>query len=96
MYGLGDAPRSFFLRLRKELLNLGTVQSQLDQGLYYYYDHRKQLIGILTVHVDDILHGGNDTFYQKVIQPLSLVLKFGTTNTNRGASGKCQDTMPDN
>ena len=37
---------------------------------------------MLTVHVDDILHGGNDTFYQKVIQPLSLVLKFGTTNTN--------------
>ena len=77
VYGLGDASRSFYLKLHNELIKLNVKQSDLDQGLYFFLENGC-LAGILVVHVDDILHGGNNSFIEKVIKPLSLIFTFGT------------------
>ena len=56
-YGLAEAPRAWFLRLKRELLSVGLVQSQLDPCLFTL--HIKQVLkGVCGVRVDDILGGG--------------------------------------
>ena len=53
------------------------TQSVFDQGLYFFFEN-SQLAGILAVHVDDIIHGGNSNFLKSVIKPLSEILMFST------------------
>ena len=77
VYGLGDAPRSFYLKLRNELLKLKMVQSSLDQGLYFFFEG-SELCGMLAAHVDDIMYGGSESFSKSVIQPMSKILLFST------------------
>ena len=52
--GLANSPRLFWRLLRDSLLQLGFVQSVLDEALFMYYE-AKQLILVLGVHVDDLL-----------------------------------------
>ena len=63
VYGLVDAPRAWHTKLRKTLLELGLRQSVLDPCLYYYWgftaDGERELQGVLTVHVDDLLMAGS-------------------------------------
>ena len=80
VYGLGDASRSFYLKLHNKLVELKMTQSNLDQGLYLFFDQNNLICGILVVHVDDLLHGGNDAFHENVIKPLSLFFTFGVEN----------------
>ena len=58
------------------LLKLNVKQSSLDKGLYYFFECN-ELSGILVVHVDDILFGGNSVFLKNVIEPLSAEFMFG-------------------
>ena len=54
VYGLADAPRVWYLRLKEELLKLGVTSSTYDQGLFYWHS-LKGLEGILVCFVDDLL-----------------------------------------
>ena len=69
VYGLSDAPRVWFLRLRDELLKLNVKQSTYDQGLFFWYNDGK-LEGIMVCFVDDQLWGGSPNFEEKVIEKL--------------------------
>ena len=66
VYGLVDAPRAWHTKLRKTLLELGLRQSVLDPCLYYYWgstaEGKRELQGVLTVHVDDLLMAGSYGF----------------------------------
>ena len=57
VYGLGDASRYWYLKVREVLTNLGAIPSTLDQGLFTFYKDQK-LIGILVLFVDDIIYAG--------------------------------------
>lgn len=57
VYGLADAPRQFYLRLRQELIKLGVTPSPFDNGLFYWRVG-DALHGILVCHVDDIMWSG--------------------------------------
>ena len=80
VYGLGDAPRKWFLKLKDEFEKIGVSVSTYDNGLFYFHRDSK-LEGIVTVHVDDLLWGGTDMFQVKVIDRLCTVLKFGSRNS---------------
>ena len=75
-YGLNDAPRAWYVRVCSELDQLGIMSSKFDEALFYC---RKagELIGLLVVHVDDILYGGNSKF-QDLIRKLCSVFDIGT------------------
>ena len=60
VYGLMDAPRGWWLALKKVLLKLGFRQLALDRALFVYRSGQR-LIAILAVHVDDILIGIEDS-----------------------------------
>lgn len=66
IYGLNDAPRAWYSKLRSEIIKLGGTVSRYDPALYMWYD-KKKLYGILVTHVDDFLYCGTDQFLENVI-----------------------------
>ena len=76
VYGLADAPREIYNRLREESLQV--VISQPDQRLFTWKkeDHH----GIAIFQMDDILFGGDPEFHNTVISPLETTFSIGTRN----------------
>ena len=81
VYGLCNAPRLWWRRLREVLLELGFVEMRMMQCVFMYWasDHqgnRKQLMGVLAVHVDDLIICGSVVF-ESVLARLKEKLTFG-------------------
>ena len=76
LYGLSDASLQWWKKLSKEIKNLGCTQSKHDPALYFKLE-RDELQGLMTVHVDDFLHTGEEQFYKEVIDPLKKIFKMG-------------------
>ena len=79
VYGLADASRSWYLKLREELIHLGSTPIELDQGVFCWYDG-SDMIGIIVCFVDDVLWGGSCQFHS-IIDQLRCVFNIGTENT---------------
>ena len=77
VYGLNDASRYWYLRVRQELLALGMVASKLDAALFYWRAE-DGLEGIITCHVDDFLWCGSSRFEREVIQKLRQIFLLGS------------------
>lgn len=77
VYGLKDGARAWFLTVKKELLDYGCTQLQLDNSVYVYHSDGK-LAGFLVVHVDDFLAAGNAEFEEKVLRRLAEKFQIGT------------------
>lgn len=73
-YGLGDAPRQWFLELQKTVEATGVTQSRHDPCIWYYYVKeaagKKVLKGMLAAHVDDLLPGGDGIFHRDVMDKI--------------------------
>lgn len=70
-YGLVDAPYLWYRALNSELLRLGFEASPFDPCTYVLREpptssQHGQIAGILGVHVDDGLGGGNEYFQSKI------------------------------
>ena len=77
-YGLVDAPYMWFQALRSELLKLGFQQSPFDPCMFALRNpDNNQLDGVLGIHVDDGIGGGNARFASK-IRELEKVYPFGS------------------
>ena len=80
VYGLVDAPRGWYLALDERLRNVGFTKSDLDEAMYLHFskkDDIQSIAGIALTHVDDILHGGNETF-KHVMLEVKQAFNFGT------------------
>ena len=80
VYGLCDAARSWYLRVKHELIKSGMVVSKLDQALFLYFTNGI-LSGIVCLHVDDMLWSGTEEFQNKVISDISEKFQIGSTET---------------
>ena len=78
-YGLAEAPRAWFLRLSRELAEVGMQVSQLDPCLYILR-RDQELLGVCGVHVDDIIGGGTQEM-DRVLDKLKKKLPFGDYRT---------------
>ena len=58
VYGLRNAPRAWYQRVRKDLKALGWGINQLDPCVFVKYDGN-ELVGIIGVYVDDFIIAGN-------------------------------------
>ena len=74
-YGLVDAGRLWYLRLKAELLKAGMMMCKYDQALFMWFDNGN-LAGIMTCHVDDIIYGGQDQFHIQVVKKLKSVFSI--------------------
>ena len=81
VYGLNDASRHWYLRLREELTKLNATPSNLDQGTFLWFDNQ-DLIGILTVFVDDIIFAGTAQFHRDIITKLKKAFSFGPESSD--------------
>ena len=80
VYGLCDAARAWYLRVKEELLKTGAEVSREDNGLFY---HKKDAIlqGLICVHVDDFLWAGNDWFKHNIIGNIAKKFCVGSADT---------------
>ena len=77
IYGLNDASRYWYFRIREELLKHGCKCSKLDPSLFTFHEN-EQLQGILIIHVDDMLWSGEDNFRMKVIDQLRATFRISS------------------
>ena len=70
VYGLVDASRHWYFRVKEELLKRNCKVSKLDPAVFYYYDNG--LKGFLLSHVDDFFFAGSEAF-KKMIEELKKV-----------------------
>ena len=79
VYGLSDASRRWYLRVKEEIVNLGGEVNQLDLGLFLFHQNGK-LTGLITCFVDDMIYGGNKEFEEIITGSLKTVFDIGTEN----------------
>ena len=76
-YGLADAGRLWYLRLKDELFVLCMVQCTYDYAVFMWFDPQGNLAGIMAIHVDDIIFGGSEQFHAEVICKLRSIFSIG-------------------
>jgi len=69
VFGLTEAPRKWWLRIRKDLLSLGWEEIVCLTATFILYDEGR-MVGLLLLHVDDGLTAGDGAYYEKKMQDL--------------------------
>ena len=78
MYGLCDAARAWYNRVKTELNKLSVEMCTLDNSLFFWRNGGK-LEGIICIYVDDFLWTGTLQFYNKVITILKTKFLIGSS-----------------
>lgn len=76
LYGLKDAGRQWYLKVKEVLIKLGCEQLTLEPGLFIKRSEN-QTIGIIGLHVDDFLHAGEKSFNETVMKEIHKVFLVG-------------------
>ena len=77
VYGLCDAARHWYLRVRDQLLEFGASASSLDPALFSW-KREGRLEGVICVYVDDLFWAGTDEFSKQVIDKLGQTFLVGS------------------
>ena len=80
VYGLCDAGRHWYLRVKSQMLGLGMVVSSLDPALFSWRCNG-EVAGITCVHVDDFLWAGTHEFKKQVIDRLAQIFLIGSSES---------------
>ena len=78
VYGLCDAARVWYLKVKEKLLSLSAKMCSVDNSLFRWYKHGR-LQGIMCVHVDDFLYSGTEDFEKAVIEKLREEFLVGSS-----------------
>ena len=81
VYGLCDASRAWYDRVRDELVKLGVKECPVDKAIFFWYTSAG-LEGIICLYVDDFLYTGSDRFVECIIKKLMSIFKIGSTGTD--------------
>ena len=76
VYGLNDAARAWYLRVRRELQSLGVSASTVDPALFYWRNEGN-CEGVICVYVDDFLWAGTNAFEENVVNKISDMFSIG-------------------
>ena len=79
VYGLCDAPRSFYNKVHTVFTEAGLQRSLYDHALFYMY-RDNELQGTIGCHVDDFLNAGAPLFSTSVMAHIRTQLKFRSEN----------------
>ena len=67
IYGLGEASRQWYLKLKETLESLSMKMSLYDEAVFYMHVKGK-LCGVIALHVDDFFFCGSDMFHHTVME----------------------------
>ena len=76
VYGLVTAPKKWWDRLKKSLIEHGFTSCALDPCAFVLRKSGK-IHGVLGVHVDDVIGGGNETFVDRIMTAVRKEFDFG-------------------
>ena len=80
VYGLCDAPRAWYLRVKEFLCKQGVIKSKFDDALFFWV-HDGVLHGIMCCHVDDFCWGGTNVFVERIIVKLKTEFQISHEET---------------
>lgn len=81
VYGLNDAARAWYFRVKDELLKLGVIMCTLDPALFFWHVNGR-LEGIICLHVDDFLWAGTANFEKSIMKGLASMFLVGSSSGN--------------
>ena len=79
IYGLKDAPRSWYDKVEKEMIELGGKSSKYDDAMFLWHENDK-LIGMIVCHVDDFVYSGTDEWHGRVIDKIKKTFRISVEN----------------
>ena len=79
IYGLKDAARAWYEKVKSVLEELKGWRSTLEPVIFVWKDEEGEVRGILCSHVDDFCFGGDQYFHSNVMGKLAKMLKVGET-----------------
>jgi len=77
VYGLCDAARAWYLRVKDELKLLSIEICSVDKSLFFWRRNGK-IEGIICIYVDDFLYAGTQLFCNMVIEKLKEKFLIGS------------------
>ena len=80
VYGLTDASRSWYLRVREVLTSLGMKMCTVENAAFYYGS--ESLEGVLVMYVNDLLFAGNKNFHNGVIAPFKETFQISKEDSD--------------
>ena len=81
VYGLKEASRYWYNRIKDELINAGFQCSKYDEALFYCKKNQSELQGINSIHVDDLLFGGTKHFHGTKISKIRSTFEIGSEDS---------------
>ena len=81
VYGLNDASRFWYFRVKDELTKLSCKSSKYDSSLFIYR-YEGKLEGLLFAHVDDFMWAGTNNFKELVIDKLKQTFQVSKEYSN--------------
>ena len=81
VYGLDDASRFWYLRVKTFMIEKGLTVSRHDSCVFFLRNS-KELLGIICCHVDDFLWSGVPVFEKMVIDKLRHEFRIGSEETS--------------
>merc|ERR1712237_194532 len=83
LYGLNDASRKFWLKIKEVFKNFGLRKVDGDEALYYKQDDDGELIGLLSTHVDDFSLAGTEKFIETATEEIKKHLDVSKIEDGR-------------
>ena len=74
LYGLNDASRKFWLRVKAVFEKIGLRKLVGDEALYYKHNENGDLVGMISTHVDDFSLAGSEDFLISVTEEIRKTL----------------------
>ena len=74
LYGLNDASRKFWLRVKELFGEIGLQSLEGDEAVYYKKDKNRDLEGMVSTCVDDFDLAGKQSFVERVTKKVSAYL----------------------
>ena len=81
LYGLDDASRKFYLKVRETLKNLNLNTLPGEDAVYYQHKNGK-LIGMILSHVDDFTITGTSEFVNRIVEGLKKIFTISKIEEN--------------
>ena len=81
VYGLNDAARAWYERVKQELITLGMLMCGLEPALFFWHNNGS-LEGIICIHVDDLYWSGSNVFKISVMSKLEKLFLIGSEERN--------------
>ena len=82
LYGLRDASKKWYEKVKHNLEKLGFKKSIYDSGLFFLTNDKGELEGLIGIHVDDFIHCGTKFFNEVVLNKVLSAFKIGKSETN--------------